>query len=437
MFEVMQYQTLVLFRSLYGQSRLWEFQAVAEREHPTTIFKWQWEKTCNLYYGGDYGFSVVQYLSNDLTAEQWAQIGRQCIGCKAVFQVVGEGETLSDCIVDVGRLSNPQILELIPDTWSMQIKHLGKLRRLHPKERREQIEQFHDVLGILTRRRVDLKNPDSELCLLKDCRSLEESDPSIERQLTLHHWLLKRIKSTKQGSMVELAEVSDVKKRAFIHTTTMPSDRALLMSNLGRVGKGTTVLDPFCGSGGLLISSALLGAKVIGADVDEGLLSFRDKPLPFPNSPHRPHRGVEKVSYGDSFIELGLEEPTLLIGLDIQSEDCVSHILTANDGLKYDAIVTDPPYGIRESQSQMTEMNIFESLCMVGQEVLRIDARMVFLQVIEGRLTDRDEIRRRLYAEMQTIVEQYDFEIVVLSLERFNTRNLRATIVVQFMGTAE
>jgi tRNA G10 N-methylase Trm11 len=432
MFDVMQYQILVLFRSCYGQSRLWEFQAVAERAHPTVDFHWQWEETCHQYYGGSYGSSIVQSVSDDLTVEQWADIGAQCIGCKAIFEVIGEGKTLRDCVEHVGRLRDEQILELIPRTWSMQIKHLGKIRRLHPKERREHIETFRDVLGALTKRRVDLENPDSELWLLKDCRSLEDNDSSTERQITLHHWLLKCVKPKIPISATELSIRSDVKKRAFISTTTMPSDRAILMSNLGRVGNGTTVLDPFCGSGGLLVSSALLGANVVGADVDVGVLSFTDKPLPFPNSPHRPNRGLEKVSYVDSFTELGLDKPTLLPGLDIQSLDFVACVLAANHGQKYDAIVTDPPYGIRESQSQMTTLNIVERLCMVGKEILRTNARMVFLEVIEGRLTEVDDIRQLLHSRIKTTVEQHGFEIVALSLEKFNMRHLRATIVVEF-----
>ena len=89
-----------------------------------------------------------------------------------------------------------------------------------------------------------------------------------------------------------------MKKRAFIGTTTLPADRALLMSKLGLVGTAMTVLDPFCGSGGLLLSSALLGARVVGADVDAELLSFSDAPVRFPNSPLRPNRGVDGFLWG-------------------------------------------------------------------------------------------------------------------------------------------
>ena len=115
----------------------------------------------------------------------------------------------------------------------------------------------------------------------------------------------------------------------------------------------------------------LLGASVVGADVDAELLSFRNTPLRFPNSPLRPNRGVERVSYVDSFTELGLDEPTLLAGLDIQSADAVPQVLQVNHGQRFDAIVTDPPYGIRESNSNMSDEQITERLCEVASQVLK------------------------------------------------------------------
>mgnify|MGYP001944595187 CR=1 FL=1 len=430
----MSYSTIILFRSRYGQSRLWEFQAVAEYLYPNHSFQWGWNETAQLYYGGDYGPSIVQKLPDSLTAEQWSDVAVRCIGCKSVFQVVGEGVTLADCIADVGRWSDHDILKLVPDTWSMQIEHLGKMQRLHPKERRIQIEQFRDVLGILTTRKVDLESPDTELVLLKDCRSLEDIDPSTDRQATHYHWLLKRIKATKYPSAKILFERSDVKKRAFISTTTMPADRALLMANLAGVQQGNVVLDPFCGSGGLLIASALLGASTVGADIDDALLSFTDRVLPFPHSPHRPKRGVERVSYGDSFLELGLDEPILLPGLDIQSASFVSRVLQANDGQKYDAIVTDPPYGIRESTSQMSNLELVGVLAKVAQSVLKPSGRLVFLQVIKGDSDNVEHRRLALYEELQPILQTYRLDLKHLVLEKFNTQNLRATVVVEKQG---
>ena len=293
--------TLALFRSCFGSTRLSEFESVTSKLYFNTQIEWQWDKVNRVYYGGDYGPSIIQRLSDDLTAPKWAEVSARCIGCKDVFQVLGEGDTLEDCIQNVGRLSDEQILGLIQGSWSMQVKMLGRSDRLHPRERRERVESFRDVLGVLVHRTVELNNPDHELVLLEDCRILE-SDPNAGQPQSPHHvYLLLKVSSSTSPTVKELAEQSDVKKRAFISTTTMPSDRSLLMSNLGLVGQGRSVLDPFCGSGGLLLSSSLLGAQVVGADVDAELLLFKDTPLPFPHSPHRIGRGVERVSYVDSF----------------------------------------------------------------------------------------------------------------------------------------
>jgi predicted RNA methylase len=426
----MPYSIITLFRSCYGQSRLWEFQSVATREYPHVDINWIWEETCYRYYGGDYGPSIIQRLSADLTVEQWVNIGVQCVGFKAVFQVVGEGKTITDCVADVGRLTDHEILKLVPDTWSIKIKHLGRMKGLSPSQRRAQVEQFSEVLGVLTQRRVDLETPDTELCLLKDCRRLEECDSSTNQQKTHYHWLLKRINSNTNISAHELAIQSDVKKRAFIGTTTMPSNRALLMANLAQVTKGDVILDPFCGSAGLLLASSLLGVKAVGGDLDVAMLSHKDKPLSCPPSSGRPQRGVEKVSYGDSFIELGLPEPTLLIGADIQDPNVVEMYLAVNHGQPYDAIVTDPPYGIRESQSNMMAFELLARVCEVAEGVLKNEGHLVLLQVIEGTLKHVDLIQKELLLNIEKTLSPYHVRMYAMSLERFNAQHLRATIVL-------
>ena len=425
--------SLVLFRSCFGPNRIPEFESITYNLYPNVEIEWQWDRVNRAYYGGDHGPSVIQRLPDDLTVSEWAEVAMRCIGCKDVFQVLGEGETLNDCIQQVGRLSDEQILDLIQGSWSMQVKMPGRSDRLHPKERRERVESFRDVLAVLSQRKVVLKNPDHELVLLEDCRSLE-SDPHAGQPQPPHHvYLLLKVSSPTSPTVTDLAELSDVKKRAFISTTTMPADRALLMSNLGLIGTGMTMLDPFCGSGGLLLSSALLGARVVGADVDAEILSFTNAPLRFPNSPLRPNRGVEVVSYGDSFTELGLNQPTLLPGLDIQSDDFVNQVLQANHGQRYDAIVTDPPYGIRESSSKMDDAKITERLCAVASQVLKPFGRVVFLRVVECTLETLQQTQHDLEQDLKQVATQYSFDVSSVGFEKFNNRLWRATIVITLM----
>ena len=426
--------TLAFFRSCFGPTRLPEFESVTSKLYFNTQIEWQWDKVNRAYYGGDYGPSIIQRLSDDLTAPKWAEVSARCIGCKDVFQVLGEGDTLEDCIQDVGRLTDEQILSLIQGSWSMQVKMLGRSDRLHPTERRDRVESFRAVLGVLVKRKVELNNPDHELILLEDCRSLESDINAGQPQPPHHVYLLLKVSSSTRPTVRELAELSDVKKRAFIGTTTLPADRALLMSNLGLVGTGMTVLDPFCGSGGLLLSSALMGARVVGSDVDAELLSFSNAPIRFPDSPLRPNRGVEFVSYGDSFTELGLEQPTLVPGLDIQSVDVTPQVLQANHGQRYDAIVTDPPYGIRESNSKMSDEKITERLCEVASQVLKPLGRLVFLRVVECTRETLEQSQQRLEMELNLIATRCCFDVLSLTMDKFNNRCWRATVVMTWIG---
>ena len=173
---------------------------------------------------------------------------------------------------------------------------------------------------------------------------------------------------------------------------------------------------------------------MLGADVDAELLSFSDAPVRFPNSPLRPNRGVELVSYGDSFTELGLEQPTLLAGLDIQSADVVPQVLLANHGQRYDAIVTDPPYGIRESSSKMSDEQITERLCEVASQVLNPLGRLVFLRVVKCTLETLEQTQQVLEVELILMAKRYCFDVLSVTMEKFNNRCWRATVVMTWIA---
>jgi len=104
------------------------------------------------------------------------------------------------------------------------------------------------------------------------------------------------------------------KKPAF-HPTSLKPKLARLLINLSRAKKGNTLLDPFCGTGSILIESAILGAKPIGIDIDAKMISGSKTNLKFYNL-------NAKLQQGNA--------------LDLTKNFKKSSI---------DAIVTDPPYG--------------------------------------------------------------------------------------------
>ena len=62
-------------------------------------------------------------------------------------------------------------------------------------------------------------------------------------------------------------EESKPHKRPFFYPGSMNPKLARCMVNLSRAEEGELLLDPFCGTGGILIEAGLIGCKVIGSDI--------------------------------------------------------------------------------------------------------------------------------------------------------------------------
>lgn len=109
-------------------------------------------------------------------------------------------------------------------------------------------------------------------------------------------------------------EIMKPHKRPFFHPGCMSPKLARCMVNLARVKKRDFVLDPFCGTGGIIMEAGLIGAKVVGSDIDwkmkEGAATNLD------------YVGVtDYKTYTVDVREMKMYE-------------------------EVDAVITDPPYGI-------------------------------------------------------------------------------------------
>lgn len=61
-------------------------------------------------------------------------------------------------------------------------------------------------------------------------------------------------------------------KRPFSSPISMHPRLARALVNLSRARKGKSLLDPFCGTGGILIEARLIGCKPIGADISQRMV---------------------------------------------------------------------------------------------------------------------------------------------------------------------
>ncbi len=62
------------------------------------------------------------------------------------------------------------------------------------------------------------------------------------------------------------------RKKPFFHPSAMPSKLARCMVNLARAKAGELVLDPFCGTGSVMVEAALVGCRVLGLDVKRRMI---------------------------------------------------------------------------------------------------------------------------------------------------------------------
>lgn len=134
-------------------------------------------------------------------------------------------------------------------------------------------------------------------------------------------------------------------------STAMEPELGLLMATMACVGRGSRVLDPFVGGGSILLAAALLGAgEVVGTDaaaelVEEGS-PVRAAAMEAFATLANPDGPVRRALLAGEDRETVRVEPTLRVA-DIREylNDEYADLFRRD---YYDAIVTDPPYSIKE-----------------------------------------------------------------------------------------
>ena len=132
--------------------------------------------------------------------------------------------------------------------------------------------------------------------------------------------------------MQDVVQKYTLKRRVFLGPTSTESELSFLMANQCLATKEKIIYDPFVGTGSLLISCSHFGAKCFGSDIDIRIL-----------------KGIKKVTDPFSnFEQYRLPKPDLW-RMDFSPRGISLNSLEGEGVLSglFDAIVCDPPYGIR------------------------------------------------------------------------------------------
>jgi tRNA (guanine10-N2)-dimethyltransferase len=180
-------------------------------------------------------------------------------------------------------------IEIYGGSFAVRAK---RIQSAHPHVDLKQVErQVADL--VKGEYPVDLENPENEIRVI------------LSNKLYVGKKLAKIPRSTFEDRKVQ--------NRPYFSPVSLHPRLARALVNLSRIKEGQTLLDPFCGTGGVLMEAALVGAKTIGSDIDERMV-----------------RGAEEN----------------LSNLNIESGFFGADISKVKDSVKeVDAIATDPPYG--------------------------------------------------------------------------------------------
>ncbi|XP_039960648.1 tRNA (guanine(10)-N2)-methyltransferase homolog [Bactrocera tryoni] len=278
-------------------------------------------------------FWIVEF-ANEESAIKFAS---RSVSLRSIYELWGYSdnlksfhEKLQDSIKTKENLMNPykqKSFKIVVETYN---KHISQ---------KEKVEKIETLEYLPFQGEVDLKTPQTEWCYIEFYGLDPTAVPSEPDDI-----LFGRLVANGQRDLIK--ELS-LKKRKFIGNTSMDAQLSLLMVNQALVNNGDLVLDPFVGTGSLLVSAAKFGGYVLGADIDFMMLHGRS----------RPSRITQKVRERDERVRANLEQ----YGcgdryIDVIISDFSNPLW--REGVEFDAIITDPPYGIREStekvESKMT-----------------------------------------------------------------------------------
>ncbi|KAM0756366.1 tRNA guanosine-2'-O-methyltransferase [Meredithblackwellia eburnea MCA 4105] len=284
------------------------------------------------------------YLIVDLESEREARLlGSRSIAIKTVWEYWYDASTYEDL---------HQYLKTVPElwekyaqspstTWKFDVGAYGQV--ISMKEKVDVINSFAymNFLGD-----IRMKGPDVEVGVFEEYfqgqSKLEKESRSVHEMRRV--WMGRKICDSQR----HLVDVFDLKKRAYIGNTSMEAEVSLLMANQALADKGKLVYDPFAGTGSMLLTSSAFGAYTFGSDIDG-----------------RQMRGKTK-SISHSAEQYGVTGKII---------DCASFDMTQHPfrtGEIFDAIITDPPYGVRAGAKRLgrkeTRRKVYEPTLIPGRE---------------------------------------------------------------------
>ncbi|XP_012692919.1 tRNA (guanine(10)-N2)-methyltransferase homolog [Clupea harengus] len=264
---------------------------------------------------------------NGLSEDDIRTVMGRTVCAKSAFELWGHGKTMNELKSSLLKYPTENMLPFLGAESTYKINVYTFNKTLIFKDRLNKI----DALDFLSfKGKVNLKDPDHVFCLLEDYGTDPNSIPEEPFHMYFGRWIA--------DGKRELIRSHSVKKRHFIGNTSMDAGLSFIMANHARVKEHDLVCDPFVGTGSLLVACSHYGAYVCGTDIDYNTIHGIGKSSRKSQKWRGPDENIRA-----NLRQYGNEKQYV----DVLVSDASKPIWRR--GSLFDAVITDPPYGIRES----------------------------------------------------------------------------------------
>eukprot|EP00658_Telonema_sp_P-2_P058768 TRINITY_DN4732_c0_g2_i1.p1 TRINITY_DN4732_c0_g2~~TRINITY_DN4732_c0_g2_i1.p1 ORF type:complete len:471 (-),score=105.98 TRINITY_DN4732_c0_g2_i1:117-1529(-) len=296
-------------------------------------------------------FAMVE-LSSQLVAQRICQ---RAMLVRGIYELFAEGDTYEEVL---GQLHSDELSARLREwfcperTYKFAVSGFGC--HFSQDEQKERRDRFMDLVH--PDQRARMKEPDSTFCLLEDV-GLDDKGNGRGRGAVPYRVYFARQVAFNATKGATLNRLGLKKGRNYLGPTSMDAEISLLMANLGCARPASLVLDPFVGTGSILVACAHCGASTIGGDIDMRVLrgwigtSNRTQKSVWKGGGGKPEDleaaaaeddepCSKRCKVGDNFVQYGLADPCTI--------RCDNSVRVWRTGAQlFDVIVADPPYGVR------------------------------------------------------------------------------------------
>ena len=183
---------------------------------------------------------------------------------KSILKIYGEGETIEEVLTDVEK-NNLDEIKLEQESlksfrFDIDFRGLSEKRKV-------QLEMINKFDKFPMKAKVDINNAERIFIIF---RNVVENQ-KIKKIISTKYYFGKLI-SGKDDKKLRFYTKYDLVNRKYIGPTSTDHVLSFLMTNFAQIKEGQMVIDPFVGTGSLLIPPSIYNAICFGCDLDVRVL---------------------------------------------------------------------------------------------------------------------------------------------------------------------